>query len=247
MNSTSNLLTSALPAFGAVLLLASGAAIAADSHAATNQPARFVQKLNAGQKQLVITYGTSLTAGGHWVTLLNNFLTEKYPGLATVHNSGEGAMASTWGVENLDERVLKFKPDAVIIEFAINDAYTPYNISQKQSRDNLLDMISRIKKVSPQCDIILLTLSLPIRVHFDLRPDFEAYYEGYKEIATSKKLMFIDTYPAWKATLFSDPDRFNTLIPDGIHPGGPGCETISFPIIKSAILGEPPPPLTEKK
>lgn len=226
-------------AFLGSLLLINSAAIASDTTTASNnlKAAHFVQKLSIGKKQLVVTYGTSLTHGGYWVQQLSDLLNELYPGLATVQNSGESAKASDWGLDNIERRLLCFKPDAVFMEFAINDAYLPYNISLKQCRDNLVNMIAQIKKINPDCDIILLTLSLPTREHFDHRPQFEEYYNVYRDVAIKNKLMFIDTFPAWKTVLFSSPDRFYEYVPDGIHPSSDGCKNVSWPVIRAAILG----------
>ena len=38
--------------------------------------------------------------------------------------------------------------------------------------------------------------------------------------------------------IFSSFDRFHEYVPDGIHPSGSGCENVSFPVIKAAILGK---------
>ena len=78
------------------------------------KPCAFIEKLNAGEKQLIVTYGTSLTAEGAWVTSLWNALETKYPGQATVVNSGKNAMCSIWGLDNLQERVLLPMPPYVM-------------------------------------------------------------------------------------------------------------------------------------
>ena len=82
-----------------------------------------VSNLQAGKQQTLVVYGTSLTAGGAWVGQVQKALNERYPGQATLINSGKGAMWSKWGADNLDTHVIQKKPDTVLIEFAINDAY----------------------------------------------------------------------------------------------------------------------------
>jgi hypothetical protein len=77
------------------------------------EKSRFVVKLESGKQQTVITYGTSLTAGGAWVKQLQQALNNSYPGKAKVINSGKGAMWSKWGVDHLDKRVIDKKPDTV--------------------------------------------------------------------------------------------------------------------------------------
>ena len=230
----------AIVAIGGMAAMITVSPAVAEGKDAAAKPAQFVRNLQAGKKQVVVTYGTSLTDRARWVDELREFLDGRFPGLATVQNSGVGATDSVWGLANLDERVLAYKPDAVFIEFAINDAFTPYSISLKQCRDNLETMIGRIRHANSKCEIILLTLSLPTGVHFDSRPDFEQYYDVYRDVAAKHKLKFIDTYPAWKKVLFSSREKFYEYMPDGIHPGPKGCEMLSFPIIEASILGETP-------
>jgi alpha-L-rhamnosidase/acyl-CoA thioesterase-1 len=95
------------------------AAVCATSAA---EPSRFVARLAAGKPQVIVTYGTSLTAGGAWVEQLRQALAQRCPGRAQIVNSGGSGMFSKWGVDNLDARVIQKQPDAVFIEFAMNDA-----------------------------------------------------------------------------------------------------------------------------
>jgi hypothetical protein len=60
--------------------------------------------LRAGQAQTVVTYGTSLTANGPWVTKLAPWLEARYPGLVTVVNSGGSGQHSGWGIAHVQER-----------------------------------------------------------------------------------------------------------------------------------------------
>ena len=140
-----------------LLLLGSSISPAADSQLVTN--------LKAGKPQTLVTYGTSLTAGGAWVGQLQSALKAQWPSLITVVNSGQGAMWSKWGVDNLDARVIAKKPDTVLIEFAINDAYLEYKTSVEQAKENLNNMIDRILKAKAETEIILMTMNPPIEVH----------------------------------------------------------------------------------
>ncbi len=115
------------------------------------EKSRLVDNLDSGMEQTVVTYGTSLTAGGAWVRHLEEELQRSYPGKAKVINSGSGSKWSTWGAENLEERVIKKRPDTVLMEFAINDAYLPYDTSVEQARKNLETMIDQILKANPVC------------------------------------------------------------------------------------------------
>ena len=191
--------------------------------------------LKAGKPQTVVTYGTSLTAGGAWVGQLQGALDRSYPGLAKVVNSGAGGMWSKWGVDNLDERVIAKKPDAVLIEFAINDAYLEYKTSPGDARTNLVTMIDRILNANPQCQVILMTMNPPVGVHLERRPKVDEYYEVYRQVAAERKLLLIDHSQNWKRLLQADAAAFNKLVPDGIHPEGSGCETVILPQLLNSL------------
>ncbi|MCJ8013004.1 SGNH/GDSL hydrolase family protein [Paenibacillus sp. KQZ6P-2] len=179
---------------------------------------RTIGQLDAGISQCVVTYGTSLTEGGAWVDELRTQLQERYPGRATVINSGKNGMWSEWGVQNLSERVLDHNPDMVFIEFAINDAYLPYETSLEQSRSRLEHMISSILEKNDNCDIVLMTMNPPVGDSLEIRPNFHEYYEVYRSVAKEKNLPIIDHFVEWSALYNQDRALFDRWIPDSIHP-----------------------------
>lgn len=216
-----------LVVWGLCLGLAHG--LAADPNAV-----RLVANLKAGKAQTIVTYGTSLTAGGAWVKQLQGALDKKFPGLPTVINSGAGGMWSKWGVDNLDQRVIAKSPDAVFIEFAINDAFLKYATSPADCRRNLETMIDRILKARPQCQVILMTMNPPVGAHLERRPKIEEYYAVYRAVARQRKLLLIDHHPNWQKLLQQDKTTFDQYVPDGIHPNATGCEKVILPqLLKS--------------
>ena len=202
------------------------------------EPSQLVKNLTAGKKQTVVTYGTSLTAGGAWVAQLQGLLNKNFPGLATVRNSGQSGMWSKWGLDHLDERVLKKNPDTVLIEWAINDAFLEYKTNVEQARKNLETMLDAIIKQNANCEIILMTMDLPIREHLKRRPEIEKYYQMYRDVAKDRKLLLIDHEPNWKAILDKGEDAYLAVVPDGIHPNSKGCETVILPALEAALFGK---------
>lgn len=201
-----------------------------------------IKNLEAGKKQVVVAYGTSLTQGGAWVAQVGQALNTKFPDQVTMVNSGGSGMYSKWGVDNLEEKVLKNAPDAVFIEFGINDAVARFSCSVDQAKANVLDMIQRIRKARPQCEIILMTMTPGNKYpkgHTSHRQDIEAYYEMYRSVAKDEKLMLIDHYPQWRALQQKDEKLFLKYVPDTIHPTDEGCAQITTPAILGA-LGLPP-------
>ncbi len=216
------------------------AVVAAGCSVSAGEQQSLIAHLKAGKPQTIVTYGTSLTAGGAWVGQLQSALNRSFPGLAKVVNSGAGGMWSKWGVDNLEERVIAKKPDAVLIEFAINDAYLEYNTPVESARTNLVNMIDRILKANPQCQVILMTMNPPIGVHLERRPKVDEYYEVYRQVAKERKLLLIDHSLNWKKILQEDAAAYNKLVPDGIHPEGLGCETVILPqLLKSLGIDGP--------
>lgn len=194
-----------------------------------------VANLEAGKPQTVVTYGTSLTARGAWVKHLKQALEDGYPGLATVVNAAEVGMWSAWGVQHLDERVLRKKPDTVLIEFAFNDAGEESHISVAKARENLEDMIKRILKAQPDAEIILMTMNMPSAARLRYRPKVRDYYTMYRDVARARQLMLIDLCPEWDRALGGNAALFAEYIPDGLHPTPDACAHVSTPVILKAI------------
>lgn len=215
------------------VMLAIGLCPAAMCQAA--EQSRLVANLEAGKKQTVVTYGTSLTGSNPWVSQVRDALDRIYPGKVNVVNSGKGASSSKWGVKALDKFVIAKNPDTVFIEFAINDAFLPYKISLERSRDNLENMIERILEAHPNCEIVLMTMNPPIGVHLERRPKVEDYYQMYRDVARERGLLLIDHYPKWQKILKNDPELFNKYVPDGIHPKSEGCKNVITPNVLRAL------------
>ncbi len=183
--------------------------------------------LKAGKKQTIVAYGTSLTEKGVWVDELQKKLNELFPGKATVLNKGGQGMYSKWGVDNLEERVIKNKPDAVLIEFAINDVVGRFNCSVPQAKENLEFMIKRILEQNPKCEIVLMTTTpgdLP-------RKKIPEYYDVYRSVAKVHKFLLVDMYPQWLVLLNSDKKTYNAYVPDLVHPSPDGCKFVVLPAI----------------
>jgi acyl-CoA thioesterase-1 len=195
---------------------------------------KLIKNLEAGKQQVLVTYGTSLTAavgGKAWVAEVTNTLNKKYNGLLSTVNSAKSAMWSTWGVQNLEDSVIKKKPDAVLIEFAMNDAFLNYKTSVELARLNLNYMIDRIKLYNPDCEIILQTMNIALDGHGAARPDLLQYYQMYRDVAKQRKLLLIDHYPHWKALLDEGREAYLKAMPDGLHPGAEASKTIIAPYI----------------
>jgi lysophospholipase L1-like esterase len=189
-------------------------------------PCRFVANLEAGKAQTIVAYGTSLTAGSTWPSLVGARLDELAPGLATVVNAGQDGMASGWGLDHIDERVLSRRPDTVLIEFSINDAYVPYGISVAQARVNLWTMVNRCEREG--VEVILLLLNRPTGRPAVDRPMLAEYEAMYRDVASERGLRLIDLGQAWDEVR-RDGAAWRAFAPDGIHPNDLGSREVTAP------------------
>jgi lysophospholipase L1-like esterase len=203
--------------------------------------------LEAGEKQTVVVYGTSLTAVGAWADQLRTVLEQNYPGQITLINSAQGGSNSEWGRKSFDERVIQKKPDTMFIEFAINDAVAGRNVSVEKARENLEDMIDRLLAAQPDCEIILMTMDPAVSHHADRRPDLTTYYQMYRDVAKERGFLLIDHCPNWEKLLNEDPGLFIQYVPDGIHPVRDGALHVIMPAMMSALgLKKGKPELNEQ-
>lgn len=214
--------------------VASSALFGATAVSAADALPQLIQNLEAGKKQTVVTYGTSLTKVSAWPDQLREVLEQKYPGQVELINSGQGGSTSVFGRENFDKRVLSKKPDAMFIEFAINDSVAP-RMTVAQSRENLEHMIDRLLAAQPKCQIILMTMNPAVDIHGLRRPNLAAYYQMYRDVAKEREFLLIDHYPNWKKILDEDPGRFLRYSPDGIHPVREGALKVIMPEILAAL------------
>lgn len=197
-------------------------------------PHPLVARLSSGRSQRVGFYGTSLTAAGAWVPQLTAALAGRFPGLLTTFNGAESGMHSRWGVENLDGRVLAHRPDALFIEFAVNDACARFGISVGEARANLENMIDRVLGQNPACDVILQVMNPVIdrpEGHAGWRPVLAAYQDNYRQVAHERGFLCIDHMPAWTELLVRDEAKFRAWVPDGLHPQAEGYSRLVTPEI----------------
>jgi acyl-CoA thioesterase-1 len=203
------------------------------------EKAAFVASLEAGKPQVIVTYGTSLTAGGDWVAQFGAALERKFPKLATIVNSAQGGMWSKWGVDNLEARVIAKKPDVVFIEFSINDAFLEYKTPVEDARKNLETMIDRTLAALPGCEIILMVMNPPTGEHLERRPKIADYEQVYRDVARARGLRLIDHSANWQAVLKSGDAAWKALVPDGIHPNAAGAQQVILPHLLQGIGLQP--------
>jgi lysophospholipase L1-like esterase len=226
----------------ALVLFAAGAGFGAEK-------IRLIASLDEGKDQTVVLYGTDLTQKGAWVEQLKAEFQQRYPNQVNLINSGMTGLWSEWGVKNLDRQVITNRPDAVFIEFAINDSFLMSRTPVPQARVNFVKMIERIRAANKNCDIILMVMNPPLGKHLTDRPNINAYNQMYRDLAVERRLILIDHDRNWQKILKEDPKRYSAYVPDGLHPNAEGCKAVITPeILRVLGIGlEPPKPKPDEK
>lgn len=207
-----------------------------------------LQDIRNGHNRKIVTMGTSLTHTGlsDWVPQMTDWLRSQAPqaNAVTVKNVGvsgassDNANMALSGIQTQLPLALGENPDAVFIEFGINDAFLSYSLTPQQSKDNLESMIDQLQTFNPDVEIVLMTMNNPIGVHLANRPDVATYYQGYRDVAQARGLTLVDHYPNWTDLYTSDPTTWDRYCPDGIHPNSAGAVNVTLPQIRRTLDGE---------
>lgn len=205
--------------------------------------AGFFKKLKAGEKQTVVAYGTSLTATGAWVPLMQQWFEEKFPGQVTVVNSGGPGQHSDWGVAQVENKVLAHSPGLVFIEFSYNDAHQRFKLTPGHCRKNLETIIETIRTRDESTAIVLQTMNAPwdppegkgFKDSAANRPEIEAFNENYRAVAKVRSLPLVDNYPDWLEIKETNLPRYQALVPDGSHPNKTGSTEVTWKNVKALL------------
>ena len=203
--------------------------------------ALFFQKLKKGEKQTVVTYGTSLTQGGAWVPMLKAWFDTKYPDQVTLINSGMPGRNSDNGRQNVQSKVVAHAPDLVFIEFAYNDAHEKFKMPVERGASNLEKIVTAIRTANPNVAIVLQTMNVPwdkpnaggTTRSAAARAGLQAFNDNYRNYARAHDTELLDHYIAWKQWQETDPPAYQASVSDGTHPNKIGIEHATWPLLKS--------------
>jgi acyl-CoA thioesterase-1 len=168
------------------------------------------------------TFGTSLTAGNLWQSDLKDRLTECLQLRIEVLNRGKSGATSGWGAQNA-ARVIAVRPNVVVVEFAINDAFNPYAISLEKSYQDTVSIVNALRNGLPAAKIWLMTTNPAFTSD---RPHLADYYAQYRSLASALDVGLIDLFPIWLTALAADGGE--RLMPDRLHPTREGYREVAI-------------------
>ncbi|MDB5560728.1 MAG: family esterase protein [Hyphomicrobiales bacterium] len=178
----------------------------------------------------IVSFGTSLSAGGGWQAGLRARLREELGADIQVLIHAKPGANSDWGVETLPN-VLELEPDLVVIEFAINDASLLRGVSLARSRANMVNLVMALQAGAPERKIVLMTMNPAFGLKRMVRPLLGQYYALCEQLATELRVGFADLRPAWAAL-----PEVRRAIPDGLHPTPEAARSVIVPGLSEVIV-----------
>ena len=187
----------------------------------------------AAEPLTIVALGTSLTEGSDWPQRLGARLSACWQWPVHVESVARSGMTSTWGLQQV-ERVASFRPDIVLVEFAMNDANWRRFVSRERSRANVVAIGRGIRERAPRARLFLMTTNVVHGLRGMMRPNVGAYYELYRAIAASEGLGLIDLAPIWAAL---PREALRRAVPDGVHPPPDAFERVALSAVAAAVSG----------
>ena len=183
----------------------------------------------------ILFIGDSITAGvgvkdranNRYSTVTTRMLKEKYPDVVEV-NLAQSGRALCQQKHNYPESLLNRKPDAVVIQWGVNDQYWGYSVAEFVAKYDRLVRILRNAK--PDMPIVLTTLVADFRW-----PENLDLWIGKANIAIQE---IAARYRCRIAYIHRDINHDRKYYADTIHPNNAGAEVMAKAIV--AALEAPP-------
>jgi len=192
-----------------------------------SKASRTIDKLLSGTPVRLIGIGDSLTYGWMaekgYLDYLNELLLAVYPGAALqIINRGIPGDTAEGGMRRLHRDVINARPDCVLIQFALNDAFL--GVTPEQFAKDIRGMILEISKNS-DADIVLLT-SVWIA---DPEENDRAlmFYHQLEIIAEEEKLPIARVHVYWEHKIESGTNTARLVQFDGVHPTAAGYQVMA--------------------
>lgn len=162
-------------------------------------------KLAGGEAVKLVAYGDSIMAGGdasHTNLIFWNRwadeLRRKYPSAhITAWNGATGGDSTLQGLQRLEVKVLRERPDLVLIGFGMNDHNT-MGVPVPQFERNLKQMIARIRQET-EAEIILLSTFAPNPKWKFGSHHMEDYAAATQLVAREVACAYADVFGNWQA------------------------------------------------
>jgi len=196
------------------------------------KPDKTIEKLLSGTSVVIVALGDSLTYG--WMVskgYLDYFkekIYDKFPERKlNLINRGIPGDTSQGGIHRLRGDVLRYEPDCVLLQFALNDAFAGY--SPELFKSNIEEIINGIKENS-NSEIILVS---SVCLGSDRENAFiEVFYNQLEELARRYELPVARVHEYWKKKISEGVDFENLVQSDFVHPTSEGYRLMAEAVME---------------
>jgi len=186
------------------------------------KPYKTIEKMKNGGKADIVALGDSLTygwmVGKGYLAFLKEMLAAAYPNSPfSLMNQGIPGDTARGGLYRLRRDVLSFDPDCVLVQFALNDAFSG---ETPEGFGKAVEEIVRTIEEESDGEIVLVT-----SVCLDGEREnlfIERYYGEMERIAGAYGHALARVHETWKRKI-AEGVSFSSLVQfDGVHPNSEG-------------------------
>ena len=153
----------------------------------------FFNKLNNNHEATVLFYGDSITVGCNssgteygnntsphaesFPVMVSKTIENRCNAKINYINTAVGGTTTEWGRDNYKERVNKYHPDLLVLAFGMNDPW------DKEKHIGLIkEIINGVREDNPECDVILISTSVPNQESEQVHLLSKYFYEEYEKL-----------------------------------------------------------------
>ncbi len=192
------------------------------------------KRLTAGEAVRLIALGDSLTQGWMvrkgYLEFLAEMIGEKYPSAdVTIINRGVPGDTAEGGLFRLRDEVLDCDPDAVFIQFALNDAFT--GVTPARFKNTIRAIVEKVRS-DTDAEILLVT-SVPIVTHPAEDKMTGRFYDALADIAGEEGCAIAPVHRYWKKKIADGVDFSGLVQADEVHPTVEGYRLMAEAIMEA--------------
>lgn len=190
-------------------------------------PAPAISRIVYLGDSITVGVGVNDAASERYSTVATRLLANKHAGITEI-NLGQSSRALCQQDAGYAESVLNLNPDAVVIQWGVNDQYWGFSVAEFVARYDAL--VATLRASRPQMPIVVMTLIADFR-----RADNQDAWIGeanivLQEIAARYRCHLADTHRAL--------DHQKVFYADSIHPNTAGAQVMAKTVV--AALDAPP-------
>jgi len=193
-------------------------------------------KLQSTEKMTIVALGDSLTSG--WMVargyteFLCDMLMGRYPKVGIkIINSGIPGDTAPGGLYRLQQDVVSYAPDLVLVQFALNDAFCGCSLGEY--RRSIEAIIERIRQES-SAEVLLLTSTLPADP--EERGVVAPFYAELKQISKDCACAIVTVDEHWGDAIAGGCDHEQLVLHDRVHPSEAGYRLMAEAVMRCLIV-----------